>query len=228
MTMTRNYANARSTMWDRVYTTCDEVYSPISGWTDYDSRLTADIAADNWYASGPLGGNPRRRQYQGLAIMPPPGDMLPLGDFLQLEWVLPDGEIRGMNIDYRDHVPLYWSDDLQALFLLPYATTGACVYPPKPRESKLLAVWARGRRASCSAPTQYHRPPMPVVMPGIQVSYRSDKFGRRGEFKNYVHHFDSRGVLCHFSSQPFNALRAPQATMIRGGKLRLTEHGIAG
>lgn len=226
--MIRNYTNPRSELWDRVYDVCTESYRSIRGFEDYDSRVTADIAADNWYASGPMGGNPRLRRFGPLAMMPDPGDMLPLGDFMQLEWVLADGTIHGMNIDYRDHIPLYWSDDLQALFILPYARTGACVHPPRPREARLLAVWARGRAATCSAPTQYSRPPLPVVAPGVQVSYRSDKFGKRGEFKNYIHHFDSRGVLCRFSSQPFNARRAPEATMIRGGDLRLTTHGIAG
>jgi hypothetical protein len=66
---------------------------------------------------------------------------------------------------------------------------------------------------------------MPVVYPAVQVSYHSDKF-THGSSIPYIHHFGP-GVFCYFSHEPFGASRAPDV-MIRGGRLRLTEHGIDG
>ena len=219
--------NPRTELWDRVYSTSMDVYSQIPDFGDRDARLTADIAGDNWYRSGALGNNARRRQLRGLSQMPAPGDLLRLGAFLEVEWVLPNGEIRGARFHPGDGVDALWSDTLQAVIVVPHARLGPCTLPPTRREAQLLAIWARGRAARCSLRATYNLAPLPIVYPAIQLSYRSDKFSP-GEPKNYIHHIDSRGVLAYFSSEPYGASRAPQAIMIRGGKLRLTPHGIAG
>lgn len=217
--------NARTQLWDRVYATSMDQYTEIKGFGDYDARLTADIAADNWYQSNFLGGSPRKRVFHGLSRLPDPGDFLRIGAALGCEWVMSNGAIRGC--EWHASCSMLWSDRLQAVLVLPDARMGACSHPPTPREAKLLAIWARGRAARCSRETTSPMPAMPVVNPCVTVSYRSDKFSP-GKPRNYIHHIDSRGVLAYFSSQPFGATRAPTATMIRGGRLRLTPHGLAG
>ncbi len=65
-----------------------------------------------------------------------------------------------------------------------------------------------------------------MAYPAIQISYRSDKF-THGSPMNYIHHFGPE-VVAYFSQEPFGARRAPEAIMIRGGRLSLHSHGIDG
>ena len=229
--------STRDQMWDRVYNTSRDVYTDIPGYGDSDARLTADAATAGWYVRS--GGDWRRRRLSGLRNLPAPGNMLFLGCFLDLEYVTSDGEIQGCGFETSDCVPLLWSDDLQALIVLPFAKDGKCIHPPRTREDQLARVWAKGRPAACSLKSAYSRPPMHTVYPAVQVSYSSDKFSW-GKNTDYIHHHErgrekllrfsgpGRGPCAYFSKEPFRARRAPEAIMVRGGKLRLTSHGIDG
>lgn len=215
---------ARDNLWRRVYHKSRSVYTSIPDYEDYDARLTADAAAAGWYARS--NGGWRKRRLGGLARLPDPGNMLDCGCFLELEWVTPSGEIRGVKPKDGARVPLLWSHSKQAIFILPYMERTACVYPPRATENELAQVWAKGRPAACSSRAAYNRPPMRVAYPAIQVSYLSDKF-THGETIPYIHHFGPQ-VVAYCSKEPFGASRAPEAIMIRGGRLSLTTHGIDG
>lgn len=223
--MRRNRENSpREQLWRKVYFTARDVYGGIPGYEDYDARLTADAAAAGYFQRDGLFGYKRRR-VAGLARMPKPGNMLSLGTFLELEYVMPDGAIRGFKFQLADKIPLMWSHSKQALFVLPQLEEGPCVLPPRQTENDLAQVWAKGRPASCSSRVSIDPRPMPYAHPAVQVSYHSDKF-THGRSIPYIHHFGP-GVLCYFSHDPFGASRAPDV-MIRGGRLRLTTHGIDG
>ncbi len=217
--------DARDRMWQRVYLKSRELYMPIPEYEDADARLTANAAASGWYRRTPAGGHTQRR-HGGLAHMPQPGNMLTCGALLELEWVMPSGEIRGFSFPASDKMPMLWSDSKQAIFVLPFMKRTACVFEPRKRENELAKVWAKGRGAVCASGANYAIPRMPVVYPALQISYQSDKF-THGRQKNYIHHFGP-GVLAYFSQEPYGSSRAPQAVMIRGGKLSLTKHGIDG
>jgi hypothetical protein len=216
----------RDELWRKVYLASREIYTEIPGYHDHDARLTADAAAAGWFHRPSLLSSYRPRRYSGLARMPKPGNLLELGDFLEVEYVTSAGQIRGIRFQLSDHVPLYWSHTRQALFMLPTLKEGPCDMPPTRTENHLAQVWAKGRPAACSAKFSPPRQlPMPAVYPAIQISYHSDKF-THGKSIQYIHHFGS-GVLCYFSHDPFGSNRAPDV-MIRGGRLRLTTHGIDG
>lgn len=219
--------SARDQLWHRVYNTARDVYTSIPGYNDWDARLTANAAAEGWYKSTPNGY--RKRVFRGLSLMPSHGDTFDLQSFTELEYVTDQGEIRGVSFDPKDGVSLRWSDSKQALYILPRVKESACVYPPRKNEDRLSRIWAQGRPAKCSSRTLVKNPPMRVAYPAIQVSYRSDKFGLGDDGKpiSYIHHHEP-GVVVYFSEEPFGARRAPEAIMIRGGKLRLTSHGIDG
>ncbi len=158
--------------------------------------------------------------------MPNPGNLLNCGCFLELEFVTADGEIRGCRFAVADGIPMLWSHSKQAIFILPRMRQTACVYPPTRTENQLAQVWAKGRPAACASKASYATPPLRVAYPAIQISYRSDKF-THGNPIPYIHHFGP-DVVAYFSKEPFGARRAPDAIMIRGGRLALTEHGIDG
>lgn len=219
----------REKLWRRVYHTSRDVYADIPDYEENDARLTADAAASGWYRRSGLMSFSKRR-LGGLARMPKPGNLLNLGTggggFLELEYVMPTGEIRGVRFAAADQQPLWWSHSKQALFVLPALKTGPCVERPPPTQNELAQVWAKGRPASCAA--RFEDPPqkpMRVAYPGIQISYRSDKF-THGRLVNFIHHFGP-GVVCYFSHEPYRASRPPDI-MVRGGRLRLTSHGIDG
>lgn len=222
--------STRQQLWEEVYQTARATYTEIPGYDDFDARLTADAAANSWYESkGWLSGH-RKRPMHGLPKMPAPGNLLNLTHgrtcgFLSLESVNDRGIITSRGFDQSDEIPLLWSEDLRALFVFPYLNKNApCLMPPTKRENKLAKIWAKGRPAKCSQLQMLPSPPLPVVFPGICISYRSDKF-THGVPKDYIHHFGAN-VRCYFSSMGNG--RAPQAIMIRGGELRLTKDGIDG
>lgn len=217
--------NPREQLWRRVYHKSIEVYTTIDDYEDHDARLTADAAARGWYANSGW-GTWRRRQLRGIGRMPNPGNLLNLGCFIELEYVMPDGEIRGVKYLPSDRVPLFWSHSKQAAYVLPRMKQGACSLPPRRTEDHLARMWAKGRAATCASPVRHGTPPMRTAYPAIQVSYLSDKF-THGDDKPYIHHFGPE-VIAYFSSEPFRAGRAPEAFMIRGGRLSLTSHGIDG
>jgi len=215
--------SARDRLWERVYHTARNVYTPIPGYEDFDARLTADAAANTWYRF--QNGAWRKRRLSSVAKMPNPGNTLDCGCLLELEWVTDGGEIRGCKFA-EGKVPMLWSDSQQAIYILPYMERTACVFPPRARENELASVWAKGRPAACSSRVAYNRPPMRFSYPAVQISYKSDKF-THGQRKPYIHHF-GQDVVAYFSKEPFGARRAPEAIMIRGGRLSLTTHGIDG
>ncbi len=213
----------RQALWERVYDTASDAYGPIPGYNDRDARLTADAAAAGWYSGD------RRRNPAGRPRTPRPGNLLNLtpnrgGQFVDLDYVMPDGEIRGVRFPGETHA-LLWSADLQAALVLPRMRLSACEFPPTTREDQLARMWAKGRGAKCAARARFELPALPYVFPGIQVSYISDKF-THGTMKEYVHHFGP-GVLIYFSAPP-RGKASPDVIMMRGGGLRLTKHGIDG
>lgn len=208
-------------LWRSVYDYAVRAYTPIDGYELEDAELTADVAVSGWYT-----GHHRRRIHRGLPRMPRPGNLLNIGCFTQLEIVDPDGSITLHSFSTGDRVPLYWSEDLHACFVLPYVRTTRCVYRPTAREGRLARIWAKGRPATCSrvAPN-IAAPPMPFVQPAIEISYVSDKF-THGEPIPYIHHLE-HGVRAYFARPP-RGRTAPRAIMVRGGNLRLTADGLEG
>lgn len=211
-------------LWDRVYDYAATTYTQIPKYYDADARLTANAAVRGWYSGG------RLRRLTGLARTPKFGNLLNLtpytrGGFESLEIVDPTGTIAMVAFQNERH-DLLWSKRLQAAFVFPAMTIGACSYPPRPTEDTLARMWAKGRPARCSARASLSSlPPLPFASVGIQVTYRSDKF-THGRMKRYIHHFGP-GVRIYFSDAP-DASRPPRVIMIRGGALRLTKHGIDG
>ncbi len=55
------------------------------------------------------------------------------------------------------------------------------------------------------------------------IAYRSDKFGSRGEKKDYEHKFGNGVGLYRFGNPS-----GPNVWLVRGGKMRVTERGIVG
>jgi len=213
-----------------------QLYTNIDGYNERDARLTAETAAVGWYRKTDRGY--AKRRVTGMRKMPRPGNLLNLGCFIELEYVSSDGTIYALTFSPQDKIPLFWSDDKQALFVFPYDRPGACVYPPEEREDRLSRIWAKGRPAECASDLNFPAGiPLPVAYPAIQVSYRSDKFSRSKSITNYIHHHERSvpllgqsqpGPVVYFSKEPYGAKTPPRAIMIAGGKLSLTTHGIDG
>ena len=204
-------------LWRNVYDFSSSAYTHIDGYDLRDAELTADAAVAGWYAGR------RLRVHRGLPRMPRPGNLLNIGCFLNLATTDPDGTVTFSGFSPLDRIPLYWSEDLRACFILPYIRTTTCIYRPTPREDRLARVWAKGRPASCAKlASDIAAPAMPDVAPVLAISYRSDKF-THGKTLEYIHHVEN-GVLCYFA-RPHSA---PRAIMVRGGKLRLTKDGLEG
>lgn len=221
----------REQMWRRVYEYSRAEYTRIPGYDDRDAAATADAACGSWFArSGLIFRNHRMRRLVGISKTPDPGNTLDLtpngGHFVGVDVVDAQGRIHNFSFDRSDDVVLLWSADRKALFAFPNLERGACVYPPTPRENHLSKVWAKGRPAKCSSKARYPAPALRWVLPAIQTSYRSDKFGKVGQMQDYIHHHEAN-VMCYCSSNP-NRRKAPDVMMIRGGRLRLTSHGIDG
>lgn len=206
-------------LWRNVYDYAAAAYTHIDGYDLRDAELTADAALAGWYSGR------RRRLLRGLPRMPRTGNLLNIGCFISLSTTDVDGTITTHSYSAADRVPLYWSQDLRACFVLPRLRTTQCVYRPTTRENSLAKVWAKGRPAKCGriAPN-VPAPPLPQVQPGIQISYLSDKFSH-GDSKDYIHHFEP-GVLCYLARSQGHS--EPRAIMVRGGKLRLTKDGLEG
>lgn len=221
----RPRSGARKRMWDNVYHASRDSYErTIDGYEEEDARLTADAAVRGWFPRGPRGLRqcPDPQPY-GRGPAP-----LNCGLFLELHYVDASGNIEGRSFAVSDKVSLLWSEPLRACFVFPYITPGACARLPTPAEDALARRWARGRPAKCARPVDFPAPAMPTAYPGIAITYYSDKFpdenGRR-TWQRYIHHFGP-GVVCYFARA--SGKTAPTAIMVRGGKLRLETHGLAG
>ena len=223
-------------MWDSVYDFASRTWVrarvPLRGYDDRDARSTADTAVAGYFTGGPVRGY-RRRPIRALSRMPRPGTMLnltPRGGYVEgLDAVRRDVTILRIKWSRADDVPALWSKRLQAVLILPTMRQGLCNLPVPVAENELAKVWQKGRPATCAAPATYPSPPMPYVLPILQTSYVSDKFTPK-TLTRYIHHHEPGGtrgpVLVYFSSDPRRG--QPVAIMIRGGKLRLTSHGIDG
>jgi hypothetical protein len=215
----RTRTAAEQRLWDRVYLTAVDAYTSIEDYDDADARKTANAALAGWFSPGG-----RRRILRGLSRLPDPGNLLSIGDFIELHFVQDSGRILMDVFSPSDGVELLWSADLQACFIFPGLNKGACTLPPTRREDRLARVWAKGRPAKCASPVpRFPTPPLPEVYPGIAITYDSDKF-THGRLERYIHHFGP-GVRCYTAR---TRAGVPPAIMVRGGKLRLTEHGLAG
>jgi hypothetical protein len=212
-------------MWNNVFHSARDSYErTIDGYDERDARLTANAAVKGWYT-----GN-RLKHPRGLSRCPDPQPYgrgpapLNCGLFLELHFVDPSGEIDGVSFAPSDKVSLLWSERLRACFVFPYITPGACARLPTPEENALARRWAKGREAKCARPVEFPAPAMPTAIPGIAITYYSDKFSH-GTWQRYIHHFGP-GVLCYFARS--SGTRAPTAIMVRGGRLRLETHGLTG
>jgi hypothetical protein len=216
-------------MWNNVYRASRDSYErTIDGYDEPDARKTANAAVKGWYRGGRL-SSPR-----GLSRCPDPQPYgrgpapLNLGLFLELHVVDSKGEVEGRSFAESDKVSLLWSEPLRACFVFPYISPGACARLPTPSEDALARRWARGRPAECVRPVDFPAPAMPTAIPGIAITYYSDKFpdehGKR-TWQRYIHHFGP-GVVCYFALS--SGKRAPTAIMVRGGRLRLETHGLTG
>jgi hypothetical protein len=209
---------AQQRVWDRVYETSINAYTSIRGYDDFDARKTATVAVNGLFT-----GSGARRNPAGLSDMPDPGNVLNLGTFLELHFVDGQGKILMDSFAPSDHVALLWSEGRKACYIVPSLAASACNRLPTPREDKLARRWAKGRPAACGRVVNFPAPAMPVVHPGIAITYDSDKFNH-GTNERFIHHFGP-GVRCYFA-RTFHG--SPHAIMVRGGKLRLTSHGLAG
>jgi hypothetical protein len=223
--------SARDALWQEAYEVAADEWGPqaprpLRGYDLRDAEKTAEAAAQGWYHGA--AGAYRKRRLGGLARMPKPGTLLNLtpnqGYAIGLTCVESNGAIRTDSWTPTDQVPLLWSDDLQALFIMPALDRGPCRNPAPIREDRLARMWAKGRGARCAGMARYPSPPLPFVFPCLQTSYASDKF-THGRLRHYIHHHEP-GVRAYCSHDPRR--REPAVIMIRGGKLRLTSHGIDG
>jgi len=214
----RRRTAAESRLWKKIYEYSLDEYGDIKGYDDEDARKTAAVAVNGWY-----GSNGRLRTFKGLKQMPDPGNTFNCGNVLGVHWVDRGGAVGQDNFDDSDGVALLWSDDLQACFIVPTLPASVCNGLPTPREDRLARRWARGRGAACSRRGVFPECAMPYVFPGLAVAYESDKF-RHGRSETFIHHFGP-GVRCYIAR---NYHGAPHAIMLRGGKLKLTTHGLAG
>ncbi len=221
---------SRDALWQEVYEVSRSEYTEISNYEDYDARLTADAAAAGWYSKSGWMSPWRKKTIRGLPRCPSPGNLLNLtsngGTFLSVEFVDAKGKILTDAVEDGEKMALLWSDTQQALYIFPNTPLAKCEYPPTIAEARLNKVWAQGRAAKCSSFQKWPNPSLPEAAPGICVSYRSDKFKKNGRHTeiDYIHHFGPGVVV--YRARCRNG--SPEAIVIKGGKLRLTEHGIDG
>ena len=212
--------------WAKVYNVAlDYWVSYLPDYHDEDARLTANAAVYGWWEK--QNGSWSRRRLAGLRRLPDVGNLFNCGTFIDVTTVDSSANVIVDQFGKGDKVSLYWSQDLRACVITPYLRVSACIYAPTSRENKISKIWAKGRPARCSRIFDTIHPPMPRQLPGLAIAYWSDKFaGRRGEMTHYIHHFEN-GVYAYFA-RPLPGHTAPAAIFVRGGKLRLTEHGLAG
>jgi len=201
--------------WARVYeTSMDTWVGPLRGFHERDAKLTADLASRTF-----------RQGCRGMSKFPNPGDLAELGVVTSVDWVDRDAVIWSETWGKTDRNVLMWSRLQKALYIVPGLKPGACHMPPVFEDHQVLLTWTQGRRGGrCSAAL----PPLPRVSlphcaPCIAVSYTSDKFDDRGKTTDYIHHIDSPGVRVYMD-RTYN----PRVLVIKGGKLRVEKHGIAG
>lgn len=221
---------AAKRLWATVFNTSEDLWVPfLDDYYEDDARLTANVAVHGWYEK-----TWRRRPMRGIRRLPDVGNLFNCGCFTRLTAVRENGELVVDQFAASDKIPLWWSEDLKACIIMPFLEVSACIYTPTRREDRLSKVWAKGRPARCARLFDTIHPPLPEKLPGIAIDYVSDKFAaQKGKKTYYIHHFEmpkrrtNPGVYCYYA-RPLPGHKAPSAIMVRGGDLRLTEHGLAG
>jgi hypothetical protein len=210
-------------MWRRVYATASSMWvGNLDDYYDVDAKLTANAAVVGWWSS--RRGVWSRRIHHPFGAMPAPGPMFELGEFFGIDTVNARGEIEthSMTPGAGEKRPqLFWSSDLQACFVFPFMPQNSCTLPAPAREARLVKMWNAGRPARCASPATYPSASLGRPTPGISISYRSDKFSH-GKKMDYIHHFEG-DVMVYVSGET-----VPRAIMVRGGRLHVASHGIAG
>jgi hypothetical protein len=214
-------------VWSKVYDLACDLWLPINLYEKEDARLTADVAVDGLFDRR-KGWAPRN--LRPVARMPDPGNLFECGWFTELATCNIRGDILLHKFAASDRIPLLWSESLQACFVFPYLERSPCNLPPTKREDQVARRWARGRPAKCARRAELPAPPMPSVSPALAIGYASDKFSHRGKKKGpleyYLHHHE-KGVRAYFAPSPTGS-GPPEAIMVRGGRLHLATHGLAG
>lgn len=211
-------------LWRKVYAKSRQIWvDKLDEYYDEDAKLTANAAVVGFFSYSK--GVWTRRHHEAVGRMPDPGRTFELGDFYSIDTVDPFGNIvtHSLSVERGEKRPkLLWSHDLQACFVFPFMRDGACSLEVPAREAKLIAMWNKGRPARCASSVDYPlRSMLGVPSPGISISYRSDKFSH-GKDMDYIHHFEGDVMVSQSSGS------VPHAIMVRGGKLRVTEHGLDG
>lgn len=212
-------------LWAHVFNTSEDYWRELPDYHEDDARLTANAAVHGWWKRDRSGWHKRR--LPGLRRLPDPGNLFNCGTFIDVTAVHPDGDFDVSEFGRGDKVPLWWSEDLKACLIMPYLQVSACIYEPTAREDRISKVWAKGRPGRCAQIVQGPQPPLPQQLPGLAIAYWSDKFAStRGDMTHYIHHFENDVYV--YYARPLPGRTAPAAILVRGGKLRLTEHGLAG
>jgi len=206
--------------WRRVYDYCLSEFTPIPGYRESDAQLSADAAVAGWYQA-----DGRLRAARPLWRLPDLGTLMVLGEFRGIWSCDADGTIWHAT-DSDSRLPLYWSEDTKTAVVFPRLRLQLSKAAPPKREDQLMKMWARGRgvRRTFDSPNT----PEPTMVPshvGIAVEYHSDKF-THGEGVHYVHHFEP-GVVSSISRANHSG-GDPVAIALRGGQLRITQHGLEG
>ncbi len=213
-------------LWRKVYASSRRLWvGNLDQYEDSDAMLTANAAVASWYARDHGRWTLRPQLERKYGPMPEPGTLFLLGRFRGIDTVTRDGEIITHRFEPSPGEPapvLLWSQDLSACFVFPFLRLGDCKTEIPARESKLVAMWNKGRPAVCAAPAQHPRgESLGRPMPALTTSYSSDKF-THGSMREYIHHHDA-GVMLYTSPGP-----VPRVLMLMGGRLRVTPDGLEG
>lgn len=202
-------------------------YGPKSGaWVTGFGRIqagkVAEAATSGWYRDGvPKVALP------GITA-PKPGKLRELGEFLRLDIARGPWDPGIEKIEPDKALPLWWSDSMQALFILENLKEGPCVLPPTDDDHAFARMWARGKPARCRSKSKAVIPTLRYAVPALAIDYMSDKFetddGGHPKVTHYCHHHDP-GVVAYMD-RPYD--KSPTVIMLRGGRLRVTAAGIAG
>lgn len=198
-----------SRAWNTAYREAVRCYArgDIDDWTDDDTIEVADRLA-------------KERPRGSAMVLPAPGrTAVYIGQFLALDlWDPSKRRIIQYRYPKRSAPPLIWSCTRKALYALPgrpipKPTVSAYTFPAA---LEAYRGWNQGKYPRGAS--RYYFPPVRLGRPlvAVAVGYWSDKFGKDGEFREYIHHHE-RGVMGWVGNGAF---------FVRGGKLTLTPEGL--
>ncbi len=212
--------------WRRVFDFSMAYFTEIEGYGEKDAALTADAAVNGWYTA-----RGSRRAPRPAWKLPRLGELIKLGEYRGIWTCDPAGAITH-HTDTNKRLPLWWSESTKICVVFPKLDLEDDGVIPSERSDRLMQMWTngtRGARKSWASP----RTPEPIMRCNSQVAlaveYYSDKFkyGGRRRWVNYVHHHEN-GVRCSTSRRRYSSNHDPMAIALRGGKLRITPHGLEG